>query len=422
MPGSSSATSGSLAEVVANRPNWRAAKAPFDARRLYPRPLASADMNASAPPPDSYGEPAVARPATGRFLYTFTARLPFILGIEHGHDHELELSRDFVSLEDTTVFGRRPFVRIRMFNAALADRKFYPANMEFAVEHFYRCEFSTGEAAGPHLYEQWVTLETPAVFLAGERRTDPVYAFHRSLSTLNLFLQAFALARGDDRVRQVSARELRPIVVIGRLDLHGHWELETLMAMHPDAKKRPLGSQPIADHLDGLNRAVTSILVGEPFIRTDQWRARASRRRYEGDAADAVISFQTAAETLLYELWALILTDEGLTDSQVQSRRDAGMPFKSLLSSELPRRIGGSWDLTLDTAPVGRYWHRLYLVRNRIVHAGYLPHDGDAEVAEAAFVELDHFLDHQIRSRKQRFPVTARAKLERNFLSARPSP
>ncbi len=139
---------------------------------------------------------------------------------------------------------------------------------------------------------------------------------------------------------------------------------------------------------------------------------RAERRKHEGDAADAIISFQTAAETLAYELWALLLADEGLSEAEIASCREAGLSFRSLLSCELAHRLGGQWDLSSDRPAVGRYWARLYVMRNRVVHAGYLPHDGDADEAEAAFVEFDRFLDYQLRSKAKQFPRAARAKLE----------
>lgn len=257
--------------------------------------------------------------------------MPFVLGVADGLDHEVGLPVRYAAEKDAEVFRRRPFVRVRIFNAPSADRKFCPANLSQAVHHFYGGEYTFGEEDGPHLYEQWISLETPAVFLAGENTADPAYAFHRCLSVLNLFLQAFALARDDDRVRPISARELRPIVVIGTLDLSGNWHLHGPMLMHPDAKERPLGSRPVAEHTDAVNAAVTRVLGAEPFVRDRQWRMRAERRKYEGDAADAVTSFQTASETLAYELWALLLADEGLTEEEVKTRREAGMPFKSLL-------------------------------------------------------------------------------------------
>lgn len=278
-----------------------------------------------------------------------------------------------------------------------------------------RSSTSTEEDTGPQdendprLYEQWLSLETPGVLCTGEARTDGAYAFHRSLSALNVFLQAFALARSDDRVRPISSRELRPIVMVGHLGLDGSWNGGPML-MHPDAKPRQLSSRSADEHVAGLNGALAAIVAEAPFVRTRQWRTRGERRRYEGDAADAVVSFQIAAETLSYELWALLLADEGLSEAEVQARRDAEVPFASLLKREFASRLGGSWDLTRTNTPVGRYWNELYLLRNRIIHAGYLPHDGDAERAEQAFNALDDFLNDRLQKKESDYPRALRAK------------
>jgi len=352
-------------------------------------------------------------PRTGAFLYTFTVRLPFVLGIADGLDHDFDLPFDYVTDEVRDVFQRQPFVRIRLFNAPVADRKFWPINMPLAVERFYQGDIGVPDADehDPHLYEQWLSLETPAAFLAGEPQTDPGYAFHRSLRILNLFLQAFALARDDDAVRPISARELRPLVIIGSLALTGVWTYLGPMLMHPDGKPRTLSSRPVPVHVGALNRAVAAILSDEPFIRSRQWRARAERRKYQGDAADAVVSFQTAAESMVYDLWGLLLVDEGRSSMEIQGRRAAEVPYKSVLSRELAQRLGGRWDLTAQTTPLGRYWSAVYAVRNRIVHAGYLPHDGDAEAAEQAFAGFDRFLEDRLNAKRKTYPRTLLAKV-----------
>jgi hypothetical protein len=171
-----------------------------------------------------------------------------------------------------------------------------------------------------------------------------------------------------------------------------------------------LSSRSADEHIAGLNEALAAIVDKEPFVRTRQWRARGERRRYEGDAANAIVSFQIAAETLAYELWALLLADEGLSEAEVQARRDEETPFASLLKREFANRLGGSWDLTRTNTPVGRYWNQLYLLRNRIIHAGYLPHDGDAEQAEQAFNALDEFLNDRLQEKKSVFPGALRSK------------
>ena len=346
----------------------------------------------------------VAKPMTGSFLYTFTCRIPFVLGVADGIEHEIVLSLPYANANAVQVFGRQPYVRVRIFNAPVADQKSWPANMPIAIKHFYGGDIGPADAGGALLYEQWVSLETPATFLAGESQADPAYAFHRSLSVLNLFLQAFSLARNDDQVRPISARELRPIVVIGSQSLTGKWEHLGPMLMHPDAKSRSLSSRPITQHLEGLNRAIDSILQHDAFVRTRQWRSRAERRRYEGDAADSIVSFQIAAESLAYELWGLLLVDEGFRTAEVDAARDAEVPYKSLLTHELAQRLGGPWDLTTNRTAVGRYWSGLYLIRNRIIHGGYLPHDGDAEQAEHTFADFDSFLRDRLRANAKKYP------------------
>jgi hypothetical protein len=53
----------------------------------------------------------------------------------------------------------------------------------------------------------------------------------------------------------------------------------------------------------------------------------------------------------------------------------AGMlrDLPSLLNREIPKRLGGNWDRTSLTRVLGRYWRHLYTLRNRVVHAGYVP-------------------------------------------------
>jgi hypothetical protein len=351
----------------------------------------------------------LAKPVTGHFFYTFTLRLPFVLGISDNVNYEVASPVTFRDLADREVFGRDPSVRIRIFNAPIADRKAKPANLIRAVTHFYNTTPADSEPEGIELYEQWVSVETPGVFLHGENETDPAFAFHRCLFTLNTFLTAFALARADDQIRPISARELRPIVVIGSYNLDGSWSLHGEMLMHPDAKERTLGSRSTEEHIATINEALARIMNNEPFLATQQWLARAERRKYEGDAADAIVSYQIAAETYAFDLWRLLLEDEGLSQSQIDTAVSSDKHFRTLLTRELGHRLGGSWDLTLQTSAMGRYWAGLYSLRNRVVHAGYLPHDGDAEQARSAFEDFRHFTTARIQMKRAVYPVAHRS-------------
>jgi hypothetical protein len=355
------------------------------------------------------GDPA----ETGPFISTFTFRLPFRMGISDNFEQEIAWPSEYQNPEDAQTFAKPPFVRLRLFNPTVPDRKFSPANAPAAVRRFYGSDYELGPAddVDPLLYEQWVSLETPAALLVGEDPADGAYAFHRCPSALDTYLQAFALARNDNLVRPISSRELRPIVIVGALSLSGDWTLQSPMLMHPDGKARPLSSRSAAEHAESLNRAMETMLRGNPFVRSWQWKARAERRRYKGDNADAVVSFQIAAEVLLFEVWAPLLIDEGRSTSEVLDlRRDTS--FASLVKSELGQRLGGSWDMTRLRTPVGRYWNDLYQLRIQVVHSGYLPHDGDAERAEGAYEGLEKFLDERLGTKTRRYPSAVGARRE----------
>jgi len=355
-------------------------------------------------------------PPPGVALQTFTFRLPFVLGFNHQVVHSLELAgAEFVDPEDAHNVGRRPYVNIRIFNASLLDEMFWPANMGEAIRFFYNGDIGSSTLRRT-LFEQWISLETPVAPLQGENPNDPAHRFHRCLMTFNLFLQALGLSRHDDMIRQISTRELRPIVVIGAYTAEGQWTYVTQMLMHPDA---PVVNRPPVVHLEGLNTAMAAITNREPFIPSAQWAARARRRRYEGDAADAIVSFQIGVETLLYETWLMLLIDEGCDSVDISARLAEELPFKSLLVRTLHEKLGGNWDVTRLNSSVGTYWDKLYLLRNRMLHTGYQPHDGDADQAEAAFVGLVTFLEERLWANHKRFPRTLLAKLGAAHLQER---
>jgi hypothetical protein len=104
--------------------------------------------------------------------------------------------------------------------------------------------------------------------------------------------------------------------------------------------------------------------------------------------------------------------EEGVPTQEVSNKRSE-QPFTTLLNRELAVRLGGSLDLTSRRAPVGRYWADLYKLRNRIVHGGYQPHDGDAEQAERAYRDLDGFIDERLKTKPKRYPQTLKAKMRK---------
>lgn len=182
--------------------------------------------------------------------------------------------------------------------------------------------------------------------------------------------------------------------------------------MHPDASPPSLMLESDPFNEEQLQYAMDSVINGAPYVTTALWRSRAKRAlQYDGDAADAIISFQIAAESLLFDTYRMLLVDERLSEAALADELAKDLPFKSLLVKVLPSRVGGQWDITKQGSVVAQYWEKVYLVRNAIVHAGFQPHLGQAEDAEAAYRGLREHLESRLWAKHRAYPRTVLMRL-----------
>lgn len=366
----------------------------------------------------------------GPFIVTFTAHLPFPVGVPNELGHGIMFS-SFTDAEAVDNFGPTSYVRIRVFEVVQKGLPMWQKGTHGAIEHFYGVQL-TGD---PELrygedslveHDQWVTLETPYAAAEGEDPVaDPAFAFHRCLRIFNLFLQAASMLARDIRIRNISSYDLRPFVVVGALQEGEEWRELTTLYMHPEAQPEGLLTTDKPFTQDELNKALYAIVTSQPYLNTVIWRSRAQRaHRQTGDAADAIISFQVAAETLLYDTYRMLLVDEGWTSAQVSSELETEIPFKSLLTKKIPAKLGGQWDVTREETAVGYYWKKLYLVRNLVVHSGLQAHGGHANDAQDAYWKLRDHLEGRLWIKHNSYPRTLLVRFgekqleERGWLTA----
>lgn len=361
----------------------------------------------------------------GPFIVTFTAHLPFPVGIPNHLGHTIWLGLPFVDSAATTTFGR-PFINIRLFEIAESGLRTWRTGTHAAIKRFYGAELDDDPDGryGEDQFtacDQWVSLETPyAVAEREDDRADPAFAFHRCLRALNLFLHATLILTRDVRVRTVSSHDLRPVVVIGAKPLTEPWRLLSTMYMHPEAQPESLLTQDKPFTQDELNEALNAIVTNRPFMTTMLWRSCAQRAlRQTGDASDSIISFQIAVESLLFDTYRMLLVDEGMTSTAISVELERDIPFKSLLTSILPRKLGGQWDTTQTETAVGRYWKDLYLVRNKIIHAGMQAHGGQADEAQKAYWGLRDHVEARLWTRHTMYPRSLLVRIGEDRLSER---
>ncbi len=356
----------------------------------------------------------------GPFIITFTAHLPFPIGIPNELGHGISLAQPFVDDEYRATY-RWPFVRIRVFDQLQSGLPVWSTGTHEAIKHFFGSDLE-GDAAArygeEHFVEhnQWVTLETPWGAVEGSD-TDP---FHRCLWLFNSFLQATLLITRDIRIRTVASHDLRPVVIIGAIAHQQKWQYLSSMHMHPEAIPEPVLTVKKPFGEDDLNGALFALATQKPYVLTMLWRARAQRAlRQTGDGADAVISFQIAAESLLFETYRMLLVDEGVHSDDISAELAKDAPFKRFFTHTLPSRLGGDWHIDHPTTPVGNYWKDLYLVRNSILHAGMVAHTGHAETAQKAYWGLRDHLETRLWARHKMYPRTLYARLGKDQLQAK---
>jgi hypothetical protein len=360
----------------------------------------------------------------GSFVYTFTLKLPFTLGVAESEQIDFSVGEQWADPDDVAQFGEYPQVRLRVHNEPTPTRQLWTTTMERALASFYG-DLST--VTGPDFellerpdYEQWISLETSSGRLASEADSnDPNYAFHRCMNALNAFLTALDLISKDARITSVSTRELGGIVFCGVRPIGQPWKPLGSMIMHPDSLPVSLEPNPT----DGaVKRAVAGIvrdmLGGRPFLLSNIWFNRALRSlRLRGDYTDCVVSLQTAAESMFFDLMRGILVDRGKPSAEINAKISPELPFKTLFD-QISHVLGGNWQRT-GAGIVARYWNEVYLLRNRVVHAGHIPSSAEAESALSAFMDVREYVSDRLWQQHAKFPRTLLAKVGENGLERR---
>ncbi|MDQ6771392.1 MAG: hypothetical protein M3024_00130, partial [Candidatus Dormibacteraeota bacterium] len=346
-------------------------------------PISDVDILNFTPYDPTRPEPArlESRPPSGLpagpQILTFTFKLPFTLGLVAGGRYTVPLNEAWADPDDVAHFGNTPRVGVRLHNQLMSGLEMWPHHGTEALRSFFGDREDAIRMPDwpslPGAYEQWVTLETPGGRLESESADDPFYAFHRGLAVLNFFLLGLDLAVDDWNVREVSTREIGPVVFCGAWTADRQWVRVGELLMHPESWRPPLQPQPVEAMQPQLDAMFGDLLGGRLFLLANVWHSRALRAFHQrGDYADCVVSLQTATESMMYDLLRGLMVDEGKTAAEINAKVTAELPYRSLLHGELQPRLGGSWDLT-STQAVGRYWTSLYLLRNRVVHVAYRP-------------------------------------------------
>lgn len=359
--------------------------------------------------------------------YTFTFPLPYTMGLSDDLTHQIaaidrgmhpqrQLS-PWADPQAAKSFGEVPVVRIRFFRRATEGLDMAQPHLNDVIEALYGVAIHFDGSRLPRFggdgtaYEQWVTLETAATRLVWEPAEDEAYAFHRCVSALEAFIEAYIVAFGMLNVVPLRTQDVGYVVWHGSFDHDNVWSPIGPVLMHIEQLPAYLEPRHIQDEAGRFNDAVEAVSGGHPMVSPKlwYWRARAAERR--GDHVDHVVSLQTSMEGMLYATYLMMLIDQGNSSADIQRVLGDEIPYKTLLTRVLPPLLGGNWSLTDARYPVGQYWVSLYTLRNRVVHAGHQPSPQEAQVAQAGYVAMRQFINERVWAKRRTFPRTTMAKI-----------
>ncbi len=199
----------------------------------------------------------------------------------------------------------------------------------------------------------------------------------------------------DIRVRALSTHDIGPVVFRGAFTVRSEpeWQFLGAMVMHPLAYPSDPAHRDPHDSLNSLLDVYRQLDI-HPFLVPAEWLRRAEyARRYSGDSTDVVFSLQISIESMIYSTWRMMLVDQGHTHAKIGEKINARVGYRQMLVRVLPALLGGRWDTDAPDTPVGKYWHRLYRLRNEIVHGGHQASWPEAEAAYDAYIDMREFIN-----------------------------
>ena len=124
------------------------------------------------------------------------------------------------------------------------------------------------------------------------------------------------------------------------------------------------------------------------------WRARYELRLGQTDTA--VLYAAVSVEVLASTAYVLYYTGRGRSEEQVREEL-AEIPFKNVLNREMPRILGGNWDVDSRRSTPGKWYQGAYDLRNRVVHGGYVPKHTEAVGAMEQTDKLHQYIQRLVK-------------------------
>lgn len=209
-------------------------------------------------------------------------------------------------------------------------------------------------------------------FIDATQRVFHVQRFlqNATVEDLNEILLNYAFLSNDDTLCSINRDNIEFASHFRGISI-SNWETYNWMTVHNvQAYPREKNTDFKADYL------ANSMLIRPKENYFANFKRHLQDSKYmlaKGQTLSSLIEMNTAIEVLLTQILVLYWSaEEKLGINEIEAKLE-DISFMRRIKVEMQKVLGGNWDITKSGKPLHEWYENSYLLRNRIVHGGYMP-------------------------------------------------
>ncbi|MFA7029387.1 MAG: hypothetical protein WC179_03830 [Candidatus Cloacimonadaceae bacterium] len=242
--------------------------------------------------------------------------------------------------------------------------------------------------------------------LSNPERDEISKVFDICLELLNYLVVSYQITYKDHTVYRVTLPMLEPCCICRLID-PSSWKTDNqlfLLNYNIPYEKSIVSNTEAAAVVHYANVLKQN---WNPFMLSSELIVLADRNIATGQYRESVINIQSGFESFIMILAQELYKSEGKSLADLEARFIKN-GLTHILKSEFHNRLGGHWDITDESKPIGQWYTVCYMLRNKVVHTGYMP---TLDETEQAFIACKNFIQEVIASLKnnqKKYPDIAR--------------
>ena len=210
--------------------------------------------------------------------------------------------------------------------------------------------------------------------------------FDQTLSFLNNLIITYQIKTKDTDIFPITKEMFDPLLLTRTITIADWKEKKNLFMLHLNvpSEKEKLSRSATHEIVELSQQFITG---KNPFYLNESILLSAKRHHKMGLYSEAVIYAQTCIEVFFRTLYSKMLEEEGAELKKIEQNLENYI-FMKVLKTEFHSRLGGFWDPKNSVTIIGKWHEKTYVLRNRIIHAGYMPTFSEADNAIISAYEL----------------------------------